>query len=353
MPPEDPMQEEAVPQDVPSFPPELPAPPDPARLPLPPPARPAPGVRLLRGAVYAVPDGSRPLETDLWLPEPADGPLPVVVFVHGGGWRTGLRNDLGPRFRHWRPGPFARLAASGLAVVCPDYRLSGEARHPAQLDDLRALLVWLRDRAGELGLDPDRVVLWGESAGGHLAALTALTAGAAGPGGPAATVRGCVTWYAPTDLTRLAEDHRPGRFDPEDPASREALLLGAAPATAPGPARDASPALRVTPAAPPFLLLHGTEDQLVPCAQSDRLTTALRAAGVPVEQVRVPGANHLWVGLAEEEVERVFARTAGFVSRHCARETEGPAAGQTEGQTEGQTGGQEDNPLGIRSSEEP
>ncbi|CAL9282598.1 alpha/beta hydrolase fold domain-containing protein [Streptomyces sp. SudanB182_2057] len=337
MPSEDPMQEEVVSQDAPSFPAQLPAPPDPARLPLPPPARPEPGVRLLRGAVYAVPDGSRPLETDLWLPEPADGPLPVVVFVHGGGWRTGLRDDPGPRFRHWRPGPFARLAGSGVAVVCPDYRLSGEARHPAQLDDLRALLVWLRDRAGELGLDPDRVVLWGESAGGHLAALTALTRAAAGTGGPAVTVRGCVTWYAPTDLTRLAEDHPPGRFDPWDAASREALLLGAAPAAAPGPARDASPALRVTPAAPPFLLLHGTEDELVPCAQSDRLAAALRAAGVPVEQVRVPGANHLWLGLAEEEVERVFARTAGFVARHCARETEG----------------QEDNPLGIRSSEEP
>lgn len=72
-----------------------------------------------------------------------------------------------------------------MAVVCPDYRLSGEARDPAQLDDLRALPAWLRDRAVELGLDPDRVVLWGESAGGHLAALTALTAGAAGAaGGP-------------------------------------------------------------------------------------------------------------------------------------------------------------------------
>lgn len=303
--------------DAPASPLALPAPPDPARLPLPPPARPAPGVRLLRAAVYAVPDGVRPLETDVWLPEPAAGPLPVVVFVHGGGWRTGRRDDPGPRFRHWTPGPFARLVRSGVAVVCPDYRLSGEARFPAQLDDLRTLLVWLRDRAGALGVDPDRVVLWGESAGGHLAALTALTV-APGPGGPAATVRGCVTWYAPTDLTRLAEDHPTGRFDPHDPATREALLLGAAPAAAPGPARAASPALRVTPGAPPFLLLHGTGDEFVPCAQSDRLATALRVAGVPVEQVKVPGGNHLWVGLTEEEVERCFTRTAEFVVRHCA-----------------------------------
>ncbi|MFF5532897.1 alpha/beta hydrolase fold domain-containing protein [Streptomyces cinerochromogenes] len=300
----------------PGFPRDLLAPPDPGHLPLPSPARPVPGVRLLRGAVYAVPDGARPLETDLWLPEPARGAVPVAVFVHGGAWRTGLRDDLGPRFRHWRPGPFARLALSGVAVACPDYRLSGEARHPAQLDDLRALLVWLRDRAGDLGIDPDRVVLWGESAGGHLAALTALTVphGSAGP----ATVRGCVTWYAPTDLTRLAEDHPPGRFDPHDPATFEALLLGAAPADAPGPARDASPALRVTPQAPPFLVLHGTRDELVPCAQGERLAEALRAARVPVDHVPVPGANHLWAGLTEDGVERCFARTAAFLARPCA-----------------------------------
>lgn len=327
--PEEPVPEEPVPEDpmdqdpphegtapAPGFPLELLDPPDPLRLPLPSAARPVPGVRLVRGAVYAVPDGSRPLEADLWLPEEARGPVPVVVFVHGGGWRTGLRDDPGPRFRHWRPGPFARLALCGVAVACPDYRLSGEARHPAQVTDLRALLVWLRNRAADLGLDADRVVLWGESAGGHLAALAALTT-ADGRAGTA-TVRGCVTWYAPTDLTRLAEDQPPGRFDPRDPATSEALLLGAAPVDAPGRARDASPALRVTPQAPPFLVLHGTRDDLVPCAQSDRLAAALRAARVPVDHVRVPGANHLWVGAAEDEVERCFTRTAAFIARHCS-----------------------------------
>lgn len=109
------------------------APPDPATLPLPPAAHPADGVRLLRGVPYAVRDGSRPLELDLWLPEqpPTAGPPPVILFVHGGAWRTGLRDDLGPRFRAWRPGPFARLAQAGFAVACPDYRLSGEAVFPA------------------------------------------------------------------------------------------------------------------------------------------------------------------------------------------------------------------------------
>ncbi|WP_043633383.1 alpha/beta hydrolase [Nonomuraea candida] len=277
------------------FPLELLAPPDPAVLPLPHPARPAPGVRLLRGAAYAVPDGVRPLELDLWLPEErAARPLPVVVFVHGGAWRTGLRDDPGPRLREWRPGPFARLVRAGFAVACPDYRLSGEACHPAQRDDLAAALAWLRTRATELCLDPDRTVLWGESAGGHLAALTALTR----PAG----VRGCVTWYAPTELDPTSTD--PGTF--------EARLLGAAPAADPARARDAGPVAHVTPQAPPFLLLHGAADTIVPCDQSVRLAGALRRAGVPAGLHLVDGADHLWVGASEAAVEDCFARTLDF-----------------------------------------
>ncbi|MGX1887716.1 hypothetical protein [Streptomyces sp. NPDC055287] len=93
------------------------APPAPARLPLPPTAHPAPGVRLLRGVPYAVRAGIRPLELDLWLPDGARGPLPVVVHLHGGGWRAGTRTEMGPRFRGWRPDPFARLAQAGFAVA--------------------------------------------------------------------------------------------------------------------------------------------------------------------------------------------------------------------------------------------
>ncbi|CAL9650947.1 hypothetical protein SUDANB176_06621 [Streptomyces sp. enrichment culture] len=290
------------------FPLHLLAPPDPAVLPLPHPARPADGVRLLRGAVYAVPDGSRPLTVDLWLPEDAAGPVPVVVFVHGGGWRTGLRDDLGPRFRHWRPGPFARLARAGFAVACPDYRLSGEAPHPAQRDDLAACLAWLRARAADLGLDTTRTVVWGESAGGHLAALTALTR-------PAGTVSGCVTWYAPTDLPALAEDRPKDAYDAHDPATPEALLLGGAPVERTGPARDASPVTHVGPQAPPFLLLHGTDDTLVPARQSVRLAEALRAAGHHPDLRLLDGGDHLWVGLPDEDVEDCYTRTVDFARR--------------------------------------
>ncbi|MFD7709562.1 alpha/beta hydrolase fold domain-containing protein [Streptomyces sp. NPDC059785] len=296
----------------PSFPPALLAPPDPARLPLPPAASPEPGVRLLRGAVYSVPEGIRPLELDLWLPERVPGPVPVVVFVHGGGWRMGLRDDLGPRFRTWSPGPFARLVRAGCAVACPDYRLTGEATHPAQLDDVSAALGWLHTRSAELGLDTGRTVVWGESAGGHLAALAALTAGERRG---SATVRGCAVWYAPADLTALAADYPEGRYDPADPGTFEARLIGAALADAPERARAASPVGRVTAGAPPFLVLHGTDDVIVPCVQSERLVTALREAGAEAELHRVEGGDHLWVGLSDDAVEHCFTTTLDFVAR--------------------------------------
>ncbi|MGY1582298.1 prolyl oligopeptidase family serine peptidase [Streptomyces sp. MN13] len=126
----------------------------------------------------------------------------------------------------------------------------------------------------------------------------------------------------PSDLTRLAEDHPPGAFDPAAPASFEALLIGAALADAPGRARAASPVHRVTAGAPPFLVLHGTADTIVPHAQGERLATALREAGVPVGFRPVEGGDHLWVGLSEEEVERCFAATVEFAARCGGQGTE-------------------------------
>lgn len=276
--------------------------PTPARLPLPPAAHPAPGVRLLRGVVYSAPEGIRPLELDLWLPGESREAVPVIVYLHGGGWRTGTRTDMGPRFRTWLPSPFARLAQAGFAVASLDYRLSGEAVYPAQLEDVTAAMVWLGARADELGLDTDRTITWGESAGAHLAALVALTA----------PVRGCVAWYGPTDLTTLPDQSRPGAYDPASPTTREALLIGAPLATAPDRARAASPVTHVTADAPPFLILHGADDTLIPLAQGEQLAAALRQAGAHVDFRPVPGADHAWAGLSDEDVERCFTASLAF-----------------------------------------
>lgn len=288
---------------------ELIAAPHPDFAPLPPAARCEPGVRVLRGVPFADLEGSRPLELDLWLPEELDlslpehtgrGAVPLVLFVHGGAWLRGRRDDLGMLTRDWSPGPFARIAAAGMAVACVDYRLSGEAHFPAPLEDLRAALRWLGLRSAELGLDTDRTVLWGESAGGHLASLLALTHTE-----PAAVA--AVIWYGPSDLTTPR-----GRYDPQSSSTPEALLLGEAPAAAVERARAASPLSQVHPGAPPFLLVHGEEDTMVPCSHSSDLATRLKGMGVPVHLRTVPGAEHGWHGLSDAQVSDIFDHSLQF-----------------------------------------
>ncbi|MFI6088997.1 alpha/beta hydrolase fold domain-containing protein [Streptomyces sp. NPDC051218] len=260
---------------------------------------PAPHPRVLRGVPYGEVDGARPLELDLWLPEAGHGPAPLVLFVHGGAWRRGRRDDMGLRTRHWNPGPLARIAAAGFAVACADYRLSGEARFPAPLRDLRTALRWLALRGPELGVDTARTVVWGESAGGHLASLLALD--------PEVSAAGAVSWYAPSDLTVPR-----GPFDPHSAETPEALLLGAAPAAVPDRAREASPVTRVHPTAPPFLLIHGEQDTMVPVTHSEALAARLREASAPVELHTVPDADHGWHGASDEAVEDVFTRSLRF-----------------------------------------
>ncbi|MHB9755929.1 alpha/beta hydrolase fold domain-containing protein [Streptomyces sp. BYX5S] len=277
--------------------------PHPDAAPLPPAAECAGGTRLLRGVPYANVEGARPLELDLWLPA-GDAAAPLVLFVHGGAWRRGRRDDLGLRTRHWNPGAFEQLAGAGIAVACVDYRLSGEATFPAPLDDLRSALRWLGLRAHELNVDPARTVVWGESAGGHLASLLALTH-------DEPRLAGAVVWYGPADLTAP----RPP-FDPADPATPEALLLGSAPATVPELADCASPLKRVRTDAPPFLVVHGEADSMVPCSHGRDLAAALRSARVPVALRTVPGADHGWHGVPDGEVRGIFAASLDFVRQH-------------------------------------
>ncbi len=292
----------------------LPLPPPVSDAPLPAPA-PGPGrTRVLRGVPYAAVPGWRPMELDLHLPAEAAGPVPAVVFLHGGGWRLGSRRTAGPAYAGAEP--FTRVAEAGIAVVSVDYRLSGEASWPAQLHDAQAAVRWLRARAGELDVDPDRIAAWGESAGGHLAELLGLTAddaaleGDVGVTGPSSAVSAVVAWYAPSDLAGVTTDL--GR-DPADPATREALLLGAPPPCVPRLSAQASPVTHVSGDAPPFLLLHGAADRLIPCVQSERLRDALTAAGADVELHTYAGADHMWLG-APDAARDALDRTAAFLT---------------------------------------
>lgn len=253
---------------------------------------------------FAQRDGFRPLSLDLRMPDA--GAAALVVFLHGGGWLRGSRKVFTPGISDARS--FDRIVAAGIAVASCEYRLSGEARFPAQLDDVAAALDWFAENGAQHGIDPSRIVLWGVSAGATLAALTGLRR---------PDVRGVVDWFGPADLFAMAEHDRDrdGAEAPED--TREARWLGAPAAVAQAAARAASPVLQVRPGAPPFHIAHGTADENVPFSQSETLARALADAGADVELVPVPGAKHFWQGMAD--TDEVFDRAIAFVRRAAGR----------------------------------
>jgi acetyl esterase/lipase len=248
---------------------------------------------------YAQPTGFRPLSLDLRTPEVAGAPL--VVFLHGGGWLRGSRKVFTPGISDAQS--FDRIVAAGFAVASCEYRLSGEARFPAQLVDVDAAMAWLLAHGAEHGVDASRVVMWGVSAGATLAALAGLRRD---------DVRGVVDWFGPADMFTMAE------HDMGDPPAetREARWLGAPAAQLPGAARAASPLLQVHAGAPAFHISHGTADEHVPFAQSQALSAALRAAGGDVEFHPVTGGRHFWQGLADPA--GVFDPAIDFVRRVTA-----------------------------------
>jgi len=248
---------------------------------------------------FAQPVGHRPLSLDLRTPDAAGAPL--VVFLHGGGWLRGSRRVFTPGISDARS--FDRIVAAGFAVASCEYRLSGEARFPAQVDDVDAAIGWLQEHGAEYGADAARPVLWGVSAGATLAALTGLRRD---------DVRGVVDWFGPADLLAMA-DHDTGE-QPEE--TREARWLGGPASDRPELACAASPVLQAHSGAPPFHIAHGTADEHVPFAQSEALAASLRAVGVEVEFHPVARGRHFWQGLAD--TASVFDPAIDFVRRVTA-----------------------------------
>ena len=236
----------------------------------------------------------------MWVPDSATPP-PLVVWVHGGGFMFGDRRHLPETLRPNQV--FDALLEAGLAVATIDYRHALEAPFPAQLHDAKAAVRYLRAFADQLGISTEKVGAMGESAGGHIVAALGLTAhradleGTHGVVGPSSAVDVVVDWYGVADLATMPRMAPPPHIAeklppellvaPEDQLTRG--LEGAALA-------DASPITHVTPDAPPFLLVHGTADFLVPFSQSEALAAALTAAGVEARLVPVEGAQHIFDG---------------------------------------------------------
>jgi acetyl esterase/lipase len=235
--------------------------------------------RVERNVVYAVVNGV-PLALDLYFPDRGTPPLPVAMYVHGGAWMQGDKSE-GAGLTD-----VPELLGRGYLVVSVNYRLAPAARWPAQIEDVKAAVRFLRASAERFGLDPERIGAWGSSAGGHLVAMLGVadaSAGFDGSGGNtgvSSRVRAVADLFGPTDLTQ------PGVAT----SSAVLALLGPAPTTAALAA--ASPVTYVTPDDPPFLILHGDQDTTVPLSQSVILHEALLAAGVPATLVVVRNAGH-------------------------------------------------------------
>jgi acetyl esterase/lipase len=243
--------------------------------------------KILRDIAY-VAKGHERQKLDLYLPPGATNPMPVIIWVHGGAWKGGSKENC-PALRHLQ---------RGYAVASLNYRLSQHAIFPAQIEDCKAAIRWLRAHAQEHNLDPDRFAAWGSSAGGHLVALLGTSGDVKSfDVGENLTfssrVQAVVDFFGPTDFTQMSRyAPKDGPFDHDAADSPESLLIGGAIQENKDKAAKANPITYVSREDPPFLIMHGDQDNLVPYQQSELLHKALQEAGVPVTLKIVAGAGH-------------------------------------------------------------
>jgi len=230
--------------------------------------------------------GELVLKLDLHLPVgKRRGPL--IVWVHGGAWRSGSKSDM----------PLGKLVQEGCAVASVDYRLSTQARFPAQIHDLKAAIRFLRGHGAQWQLSSKKIVIAGDSAGAHLAALVGVSNGhpdlegdIGADRGESSAVQGILSFYGAANLTTILKQSTPHGLSVREPALD--LLLGGQPEAVPALAQLASPVVHVDRADPPLLLLHGDQDAQMPVNQSLELYGAYRKAGAPVQLEVVHGAAH-------------------------------------------------------------
>lgn len=244
---------------------------------------------------------------DIYLPPNASGKVPLVIWVHGGGW---LSNDKYADMGYMKE-TIKELMENGYALASIDYRFSTQAVFPAQMLDCNAAISFLVKNASKYGFDIDRMALMGFSAGGHLASMIGLSKNNEVkefflPGtSQKFSFRAVVDFYGPADLTLF-----PGANDPKSP---EGLLIGAAPLDRPDLAKAASPVSYVDEKDPPFLIIHGEKDDLVSPRQSQLLNAWLQVKGVPSELIIVKDAPHFG---SMFDVESIRTKVFDFLKNH-------------------------------------
>jgi acetyl esterase/lipase len=253
--------------------------------------------------------GDVDLKLDLHLPDGAPKP-PLIVYVHGGAWRAGSREDV----------PIAGLLERGFAIASVDYRLSTQARFPAQIHDIKAAIRFLRAKADELRLNTTRIAIIGSSAGGHLAALVGVTNGVrelegdtGGHAEQSSAVQAIVSFFGASNLESILAQSTEHGLKVRVPALQ--LLLGGQPREKPTLARLASPVAHLDAKDPPLLLIHGDADPQMPPEQSQEFIRAAEAAKVPVQFVNVPGGKH---GGPEFYDDARLGVVADFLRKHLA-----------------------------------
>ncbi|MEI6714438.1 MAG: sulfatase-like hydrolase/transferase [Verrucomicrobiota bacterium] len=258
------------------------------------------GVKRISNLEYSRTE-SGPLMLDLYVPSKTpEAPMPLVVWIHGGGWSFGCKEE--HCLLSW-------LAEEGVAVASINYRLLHQARWPAQIEDCRVAVAWLRNSVTQFHLDPDRIAVAGASAGGHLAALLGTLNLPKGE-----RVRAVVDFFGPSDLLTMPSNlSGNGRTDANLAATRGALLLGGIVRERSILAKQASALYQVSEVSAPFLILHGQKDALVPLDQSERLNAALQQAGVESELELLQGVGH---GGWQFDTPEVRAKIRAFLQRH-------------------------------------
>lgn len=259
------------------------------------------GVSAHRDLAY-VEGGHERQKLDLFLPAKANGPLPVLIWVHGGGWLAGSKDQCPPL----RSGYVER----GYAVASINYRLSSHAAFPAQIEDCKAAIRWLRAHAAEYGLDPKRFGVWGASAGGHLVALIGTSGDVkefeVGANlDQSSRVQAVCDWFGPTDFTVFVST--PGYESHATATSPEAKLIGGAVMEHKDKAARVNSITYVSKDDPAFLIMHGDKDPTVPINQSQLLFDALKNAGVSAHFHTIHGAGHGGPGFAGTNIDEMVS----------------------------------------------